>query len=153
VRQDRPGGRYGELGNSLGAGGKLGETDNLRRRRRRRRRHHDPPCHAPSANTMALRLTVRRPLSAVVRSVGDATPVATRAFAATALRAKDVVNEDPNLPNMRVRLVTSCLQIREADSARSTPPAPQAVRSRRPSSTRPTGTRWKARRGTSTAST
>lgn len=50
---------------------------------------------------MALRLSVARPLGAAVR--GAAPRAAARAFSASALRAKDVVAEDPNLPNMRVR--------------------------------------------------
>ncbi|KAF2276709.1 uncharacterized protein EI97DRAFT_376488 [Westerdykella ornata] len=51
---------------------------------------------------MALRLSVGRPLSATVRSASCAASLtAARTFTTTARRAKDVVSEDPNTPNMR----------------------------------------------------
>ena len=53
---------------------------------------------------MAMRLSVARPLGAVVRST-SCHRAAMRTFASTALRAKEVAGESKDTPNMRVRLV------------------------------------------------
>lgn len=56
-----------------------------------------------STPTMALRQAVARPLGAAVRSAGCSRS-AVRAFASTALRAKEVAAESSETPNMRVRI-------------------------------------------------
>lgn len=51
---------------------------------------------------MALRFAVARPLGAVARASG-CPRAAVRAFASTALRAKEVAGQSADTPNMRVR--------------------------------------------------